>query len=281
MTLKQLYRQFLEKLRTRYSEGEADVMTGRVFEHFAALTRADVLKDPDKTLTHPVVTKLENAFAQLLDHRPLQYVLGEAWFYKLKFKVNENVLIPRPETEELVDMAIKENSRNDPMILDIGTGSGCIAVSIKKNIPHSTVFAVDTSEAALNVAMENAKANDTGVHFIQLDILDAEKREQLPDLDIIISNPPYIPEEEKSKLDKNVVEYEPHLALFVPDKDPLLFYKAIAALGRTHLNSNGKIYLEVHEDHAWEARSLFIGSYKTAEVIKDMFGRDRMLVVTA
>jgi release factor glutamine methyltransferase len=281
MNTKTYYRDFLDKIREIYSSGEALIITDRIFEHFAGITKAGLLKDPDQQLSNQTIKQLDNALKQLLQHKPMQYVIGEAWFYKLKFKVNGAVLIPRPETEELVDLVIKENKLVAPFILDIGTGSGCIPIAIKKNIPSANVFTMDVSEAALHVAKENASMNETAINFIQRDLLNEMNWPYLPKVDIIVSNPPYIPENEKEKLEKNVVDHEPHLALFVPDKDPLLFYAAIAALGRTHLNSNGKIYLEAHESLAENARTLFLGSYKTAELKKDMFGRDRIIIVTA
>jgi release factor glutamine methyltransferase len=261
---------------------EATIITDRAFESIANIKRSDIIKDPSKQLNNKTIQQLSNAFTQLLQHKPIQYVLGEAWFYHLKFKVNENVLIPRPETEELVEMVI--NSRKslltDASILDIGTGSGCIAIAIKKNMPAAIVSAVDVSEAALKVAEENAKQHSANINFMQMDFLDASTWDRLPQYHVIISNPPYIPKKEKEKLARNVVDHEPHLALFVPDKDPLLFYDKIAAFGRSHLNSNGKIYLEVHEDLANEARALFQKHYSYAEIKKDMFGRERMLIIS-
>ena len=281
MGIKELYRNYLLQLQQIYALSEATVITDRTFESLANIKRSDLIKDPTKQLNNKNIKQLSDAFSQLLQHKPIQYVLGEAWFYHLKYKVNENVLIPRPETEELVEMVI--NSRKslitDPHILDIGTGSGCIAIAIKKNMPAAVVSAIDVSEAALTVAKENAKQHNTAINFIQMDLLDESTWGQLPQYHVIISNPPYIPKKEKDNLAKNVVDYEPHLALFVPDKDPLLFYNKIAALGRSHLNSNGKIYLEVHEDLAKEAKALFDKHYSYAEIKKDMFGRERMLII--
>jgi len=282
MGIKELYRSYLLQLQQIYPLSEATVITDRAFETIANTKRSDLIKDPSKQLSNRTVQQLSTAFTALLQHKPIQYVLGEAWFYHLKFKVNEDVLIPRPETEELVELVI--NSRKslitDPHILDIGTGSGCIPIAIKKNMPAAVVSAIDVSEAALKIAKENAKQHNVQIEFIQMDILDESTWQQLPQYHVIVSNPPYIPKKEKEKLAKNVRDYEPHLALFVPDKDPLLFYVKIAALGRSHLNSNGKIYLEVHEDLAKEARALFLEHYSYAEIKKDMFGRERMLIIS-
>jgi len=282
MGIKELYRNYLSQLRQIYPLSEATVITDRAFESIANIKRADLVKDPTKQLTNETVNQLATALTQLLQHKPIQYVLGEAWFYHLKFKVNEAVLIPRPETEELVEMVI--NSRKllvpDTSILDIGTGSGCIAVAIKKNMPAAILSAIDVSEAALEVAKENAKQHTVNINFMEMDFLNESTWDRLSQYHIIISNPPYIPKKEKEKLAKNVVDHEPHLALFVPDKDPLLFYDKIAAFGRSHLNSNGKIYLEVHEDLAKEAKALFQKDYSYARIKKDMFGRERMLIIS-
>jgi len=281
MGIKELYRNYLLQLQQIYPLSEATVITDRAFENIANIKRSDLIKDPSKQLSNKITKQLSTAFTQLLDHKPIQYVLGEAWFYHLKFKVNETVLIPRPETEELVEMVI--NSRRslitDAAVLDIGTGSGCIAIAIKKNMPAAIVSAIDVSKAALKIAEENAGENNTRVEFMQMDFLDESTWDQLPLYHVIISNPPYIPKNEKEKLAKNVRDHEPHLALFVPDKDPLLFYDKIAAFGRSHLNSNGKIYLEVHEDLANEAKAVFQKHYSYAEIKKDMFGRERMLII--
>jgi len=281
MGIKELYRNYLLQLQQLYPLSEATVITDRAFESIANIKRADLVKDPMKQLNNKTIQQLSKAFEQLLAHKPIQYVLGEAWFYHLKFKVNEWVLIPRPETEELVEIVI--NSRKsmvtDASILDIGTGSGCIAIAIKKNMPAAIVSAIDVSGEALKIAEENSKQNSTRINFMQMDFLDESTWDLLPQYNVIISNPPYISKKEEKTLAKNVRDYEPHLALFVPDKDPLLFYSKIAAFGRSHLNSNGQIYLEVHEDLATEARSLFQKHYSSAEIKKDMFGRERMLII--
>jgi len=281
MGIKELYRNYLLQLQQLYPLSEATVITDRAFESIANIKRADLVKDPMKQLNNKTIQQLSKAFEQLLAHKPIQYVLGEAWFYHLKFKVNESVLIPRPETEELVEIVI--NSRKsmvtDASILDIGTGSGCIAIAIKKNMPAAIVSAIDVSGEALKIAEENSKQNSTRINFMQMDFLDESTWDLLPQYNVIISNPPYISKKEEKTLAKNVRDYEPHLALFVPDKDPLLFYSKIAAFGRSHLNSNGQIYLEVHEDLATEARSLFQKHYSSAEIKKDMFGRERMLII--
>ena len=191
-------------------------------------------------------------------------------------------MIPRPETEELVEQLIidRKSKLTDPAILDIGTGSGCISIAIKKNLPASKLTAIDVSKDALALAKENAAMHNTHIHFAELDFLDETNWPTLGIFDIIISNP-YIPINEKEKLAKNVTDFEPHLALFVPYRSPLIFYEKIAAFGRDHLLPNGKIYLETHEDLAKETAALFHKYYQTVMIKKDMYGKERMIIITA
>jgi release factor glutamine methyltransferase len=282
MTIKELYRNFLLQLQKIYSLSEATAISNRVFEKALSLKRSDILKNPGKIITGADNASIQHILQQLLQHKPLQYVLGETWFYNLKLKVNEHVLIPRPETEELVEQLIKDRKSKltDPKILDIGTGSGCISIAIQKNLPAALVSAIDISENAIALAAENAILHNAHVNFKQMDFLDEKKRETLPMFDIIISNPPYIPINEKEKLGKNVSLYEPHIALFVPNKSPLIFYEKIAAFGITNLKPSGKIYLETHESYAQQVAGLFRKDYETVTVKKDMFGKERMIFVT-
>jgi release factor glutamine methyltransferase len=225
--------------------------------------------------------KFNFAVKQLKQQRPVQYILGKADFYKLQFVVNEQVLIPRPETEELVDLIIRElKQTNAPDILDIGTGSGCIAITLKKNLPAATVAALDVSEGALKVAMQNAVSNQVAVSFFQQDIL---KTNTLPEavfrqFDCIVSNPPYICISEKKEMDKNVLEHEPHLALFVPDEDPLLFYKAIADFALNHLKPKGKLYFEINAAYGLETKQMLEKKgFKNVILISDLNNKNRIL----
>ena len=283
MMIKDLYRNFLVQLQQIYSLGEATGITDWVFEKMASLKRSDILKNPEKRITPAADKLIQKTLQELLLHKPVQYVLGEAWFYRMKLKVNEHVLIPRPETEELVEQLIKDRKSKltDPAILDIGTGSGCIPIAIKKNLPASKLTAIDVSKGALALAKENAALHNAHIIFRELDFLDESAWNSLPAFDIIISNPPYIPINEKEKLGKNVTNFEPHLALFVPNKSPLIFYEKIAAFGRDHLLHNGKIYLETHEDYAKETAALFRKDYQTVMIKKDMYGKERMVLITA
>ena len=283
MMLKELYRNFLVQLQKIYSLSEATAITDCVFEKMASLKRSDILKNPEKIISPAANELIQNTLQELLLHKPIQYVLGEAWFYRMKFKVNEHVLIPRPETEELVEQLIKDRKSKltDPAILDIGTGSGCIPIAIKKNLPASKLTAIDVSKDALALAKENAALHNANIHFTELNFLEETNWSSLGMFDIIISNPPYIPINEKEKLDKNVTAFEPHLALFVPDRSPLIFYEKIAAFGRDHLLPNGKIYLETHEDYAGATAALFHNIYQTVMIKKDMYGKERMMIITA
>lgn len=282
MSLKALYRNILLQLQEVYNLSEATTITGYLFEKYAGSTRADIIRHPDQQLSASTHEQLQFALAELLEHKPIQYVLGETWFYHLKFKINGQALIPRPETEELVELLISNNRNSVPgqQILDIGTGSGCIAIAIKKNLPATIVTAIDISDGALELAKENAVQHNTGIRFLQMDFLNESCWPGLPQFDIIISNPPYIPQAEKEMLAKNVSCYEPHTALFVPGNDPLLFYEKIAGFSTSHLKKNGMIYLEVHEDHAQETASLFPKEQFQTSIKKDIFGKDRMIVIS-
>jgi len=285
MTIRAFYRDYLHSLQSVYVPLEATVITDLVFEELASVKKADLIRDPNRLLDTHIQSRLEDARVELLNHKPLQYVLGFCWFHHLKFSVNDSVLIPRPETEELVSLVINDQKKNSERetpgkirILDIGTGSGCIPISLKKYLPGAELTAIDLSEKALLVAKENALAHHTEINFIQMDFLDEENWKNLPLFDVIISNPPYIPLGEKEELDKNVTEFEPHIALFVPDEDPLVFYRKIARFGMEHLSNQGRIYLETHAHYARPAADLFRDHYPGVKIKQDFLGRDRMIL---
>jgi release factor glutamine methyltransferase len=284
MTIKEYYRHYLRKLQTIYGLDEASVMAGWVFENKAGLKRSDILKDPELILDVDMIGKLNYTLQRLLQHEPVQYVLGETSFCNLKLKVNKHVLIPRPETEELVEWIVedikKESNENHFSVIDVGTGSGCIAIALKKKLPAAGITAIDLSKEALVTAKENAIDNDVKVDFIQLDFLNEAAWEGLPQYDIIVSNPPYIPVNEKEKLDKNVTLFEPHNALFVPDNSPLLFYEKIALFAKLHLKKEGKIYAETHEEFANATAHAFLKQFEKVELKQDFFGKNRMIKVT-
>lgn len=227
-------------------------------------------------------SKIEEAVARLVKSEPLQYVLGEAWFFDMPFYVNKNVLIPRPETEELVDYILKSPLGSKPTtqsaILDIGTGSGCIAIALKSNLPGADVYGVDVSEEALAVATFNAQQLNVNITFMQADILHPDHL-VLPQLDIIVSNPPYITEAEKNGMHENVLNYEPHLALFVTDGNPLQFYDAIANVAASRLKKDGFLYLEINASYGEELKALLLQKgFKSVSIIKDMQGKNRIVV---
>jgi len=280
MTIKDLYNKYLTELKDLYQTGEATAITKILFEHFAKISGSDMILNAKKVLDDDIEHLLQNALLQLKDHVPVQYIIGQAWFYNLSFEVNNAVLIPRSETEELVLEAINFlKDKEGKKVLDIGTGSGCIPISIKKNIPNALVTSIDVSRAAISVAIKNAVNNNVEINFLKIDFLDEGNYKDLAEFDLIISNPPYIPENEKNILDKNVVDFEPQLALFVPNKNPLIFYKKILIFAENHLAKNGKILLETHEDFAIITSEIFIAAKYEVEIKKDMQGKDRMLLI--
>lgn len=281
MTLKTSYTNFLSALQTVYDKDEAAAIRTLVFEWATGTGTSDLMQSADKELTAAETEKISIAVERLLKNEPVQYVTGEAWFYGSKFKVDASVLIPRPETEELVQEAIDFlKTRSTSEVLDIGTGSGCIPVSIKKKLPLMNVSAIDISEAALKTANENSRLLNAPVDFLLVDILNENSWNQFGWFDAIISNPPYIPSDESIQMDKNVTAFEPHLALFVPKDDPLLFYKKIAAFANYHLKGDGKIFLETHEAFAKEVAAILEENNFTAQIKKDIPGKERMVIAT-
>jgi release factor glutamine methyltransferase len=281
MQLIEFYTHVLNELKQLYDPHEAAVINAMIFESMAGINKSILLTHPHRILEKETVQQLNAALEQLRLHVPVQYVIGHAWFYRLVFKVSPAVLVPRPETEELVTEAIDFiKSKHQTSILDIGTGSGCIAISIKKNVPHINVTALDISEDALMIAKENAAAHQTPVEWLQMNFLDENVWKFLPVYDAMISNPPYIPEKEKHLLDKNVSAHEPHLALFVPNDKTLIFYEKIARFGKEHLSVNGCIFMETHESYAKEVAGHFSEQgYKTI-LKKDFYEKERMVIAT-
>jgi release factor glutamine methyltransferase len=232
------------QLRAIYEESEADNISDWVLEHITGKKRTDRIINKEKLLNSEQSSQLDQYVDRLLQHEPVQYVLNEAWFCGLKLYVDKNVLIPRPETEELVEWIISDCKFpiDTLSILDIGSGSGCIPIALKKRIGKAEVWSCDISPEALRVANQNATTLGINVKFIELDFLNETKREKLPSFDIIVSNPPYIPVKDKDTMRLNVLNHEPATALFVPDNDELVFYKAIASFGKNHLTENSAVY---------------------------------------
>ncbi len=281
MTIKEAYRKILVQAQTIYTSNEAMVITDLIFENLVNIQRADIIKTPEKELSKHSLNELDKCLHQLLLHKPIQYILGYAWFYKMRLKVNEYVLIPRPETEELVELIIKDakEKNSNLKILDIGTGTGCISIALKKYLSTADITAIDISEMAILVAKENAAEQNTAIQFIHFNFLDEGCWCNLPTFDTIVSNPPYIPTNEIEKLNQNVKAYEPHSALFVPNDRPVLFYEKIAKFGKKFLRANGKIFVEIHEDFAEKNAKVFIDAgYKNVIVKRDIFEKERIII---
>lgn len=307
MTLQEANQFLSDQLQSIYDKNEAAAIADLVLEKLTGLNRNQRAGSADQLLEDEA--KLKEMTNELLLHRPVQYVLNEAWFYDLKFEVNESVLIPRPETEELVDWVIKDvrcmmydvrcttgSPNNTPRltppsdenhtftihhssftILDIGTGSGCIPITLKKKLPDADVSAIDVSSEALQTASANAKLNEVEIKFLVIDFLNEGNWKQLVNYDFIVSNPPYIKSSEASTIHKNVLEHEPHTALFVPDEDSLLFYRKIADFAMQHLNKNGAVFVEINQLLGKETAALFEQKGFTVELRKDMSGNERMI----
>ena len=261
-----------ESLSNRYDPREKSAITEWLMEDLTGLSRIDRLIR-ETPLSTEQLGKLQQYVEKLGADMPVQYITGYAWFRGEKFRVNEKVLIPRPETEELVNWAL-DFIHPGMIVTDIGTGSGCIPVSIKKECADVQVFAVDISQEALSLAQENARLFNTEINWIQLNILQASSVEPLPVSDIIISNPPYIPLRDIDSMERHVTEHEPHLALFVPDEDALVFYKAILKVAEEKLRRGGQIFFETH--HALAKTVAALSSWP-AEIRCDVFGKERMV----
>lgn len=269
----------LNKLRTICSDSEASQITDWVMEKITGSMKTERMLYKNEPLSQKEETLINEYTERLLKHEPVQYVLKESWFCGIKFYVDNNVLIPRPETEELVEWIVNEcKPKNKELkILDIGTGSGCIPISLKRKLPAAEVWSCDISKGAIEVAKKNAASASTAINFIALDFLNKAERDKLPTFDIIVSNPPYIPEKDKAHMSPNVLSYEPATALFVPDNDVLVFYAAIADFGKEHLTQHGNIFLEIHEDLGKAVVELLSNNGYAAELKKDMQQKDRMV----
>ncbi|OIQ16285.1 MAG: protein-(glutamine-N5) methyltransferase, release factor-specific [Flavobacterium sp. MedPE-SWcel] len=277
MKLRTYRDQFIQKLTPLYDSMEAESFFIITLENLKNWQRVDIALNPDAELTPDEIVKWDKVLEALEQQKPIQYIFEKAHFYGLEFAVNKHTLIPRPETEELVDWIVNDNKvKENIKILDIGTGSGCIAISIAKNIPNAKVYAIDVSPEALTVAQNNAKQNNVDITFWQKDILATTS---LPEqFDIIVSNPPYVRNLEKQEIKDNVLDHEPHLALFVEDNDPLLFYNKIADLAKNSLTTDGKLYFEINQYLGNEtAKMIEKYNYKNIEVRKDIYGNDRMI----
>ena len=273
INLRELFAAFKSRLLSLYPDNEAESLVFWLFEEFLSVQRMDIVVNRS-LIDVPEI--LEESFQKLEAGVPIQYIIGKAPFYGYEFKVSPSVLIPRNETEELVHIIIKENKNKDLRILDIGTGSGCIPVTLFLQIAKSHLWACDISQSALVLAKENATSLKADVKFFKLNILSEEI--PIKELDILVSNPPYIKESEKHQMHENVINHEPHLALFVPDIDPLVFYSQIATKGLKSLKSGGRIYFEINEKQSQEGKLLLeLLGYTEVRILQDLNGKDRIL----
>jgi len=275
-TLQAVIRFFKTELMDYFPEQEINSMLYIVLDKTFDIRKKDVLLGSNRLFSESELLKIIYIVKDLKKHKPLAYILGEWEFYGLPFKINEHTLIPRPETEELVQLILDENNKENLSVLDIGTGSGCIAIALKKNRPNASVSAFDVSKQALETAKNNALLNDVAIHFQEIDILIPQELKN--NYDIIVSNPPYIPLKDINEMDKNVTDFEPHLALFVEDNNPLVFYKAIAEFAQNHLTKKGKLYVEIHEKLGNEVKALFESvGFKEVVIVKDINEKDRIV----
>lgn len=276
MRIKLLKEKFIQRLLPVYDAMEAESFFYLALEQWQQLKRIDLALQPELEFSEVQLLQWERLQLDLLQQQPIQYLLGQTEFCGLKFEVTPSTLIPRPETEELVSLIVKEHPQFTGRLLDIGTGSGCIAISLAHQLPNAQVTAIDVSPEALAIASKNAIQNNVEVAFVLEDILQTE--ELTASYDIIVSNPPYVRELEKKEIQPNVLEYEPHLALFVSDDDPLLFYRKIAQLAKKSLLPNGQLYFEINQYLGKETVELLLDlNFTEIQLLKDFYGNDRMV----
>lgn len=275
-TMKQTIKDIRDDLSELYPKEEIDSFIFLIFNHIYGFRKIDLLISPDFDVSIADNAKISDWVDRLKKYEPIQYVLGVTEFYGLKFRVTEDVLIPRQETEELVDLIVKRYRNFAPKILDIGSGSGCIPIALKKNLPMADVWSCDISPDALSIARENAELNSVDVSFSLFDILSSDDF-PATGFDVIVSNPPYVTEREKALMHSNVLDYEPHLALFVTDQEPLLFYNNIVKRSKKLLKNDGAIFFEINEAYGLEVKSLLADNGFDAEIVKDINGKDRIV----
>ena len=290
MKIKDLKHKFHEQLDAIYGKEEVQTFFFMLTEYYNAIKRIDLALNTDLTIEDDFVLKYESALKALKNHEPIQYIIRQTEFYGLPFYVNKNTLIPRPETEELVELILSNITTNGQLelvgsdnkfnILDIGTGTGCIAISLAKQLPNANVSAIDVSAKALEMANKNAQLNQVDINFIENDILKIcnSELDSATKFDIIVSNPPYVRQLEKQQMQDNVLNHEPHLALFVEDENPLIFYRAITQFATKNLKPNGELYFEINEYLGKEMMALLEEfGFKNIHLKQDLFGKDRMI----
>ena len=261
-----------------YPPEEIESFIRIIFKKLKQYTLTDFVLKQDELLPEKETDQIRQIAMRLKSLEPIQYILGETEFYGLPIRVKPGVLIPRPETEELVDWTLKSRQKDACRILDVGTGSGCIPISLKKHWPKAHVMACDISQEALEIARMNAGLNQTEIAFFHLNILNPLLPDSFPKIDILISNPPYVTESEKAEMNDNVLKYEPAKALFVPDHDPLVFYRALATFGKKYLNPGGRLFWEINEAFGKECRALLKeNGFSDVHLKKDLQGKNRMI----
>lgn len=279
MTLKELKTHYLNSLSKLYPKTEINTFFFYLIEEYLDLQRIDFSLQPNKIIENTDFLKFEKALNRLKKEEPIQYILGKTEFYGYPFLVTKDTLIPRPETEELVEWILQElefQKKKKTSILDIGTGSGCIAISLAKKNKNLSVSAIDFSKEAIEIAKQNAKLNEVNIYFIEKDILLTKELDTA--FDVIVSNPPYVRELEKVEIKNNILQNEPHSALFVSDSNPLIFYSKITDLAKNHLTKNGLLFFEINQYLGQETKVMLSKKgFKNIELRKDLFGNDRMI----
>jgi release factor glutamine methyltransferase len=278
--MRETLKKLRDALRPMYGDRETEAIIRIIFHHLKGWSVTEMLIHGQEPLSPFIISEVDKILQRLLKHEPIQYITGEARFHGMEMKVTPDVLIPRPETDELVDIIVGDSgNKEDLKVLDIATGSGCIAIALARNLPFAHVTATDISDGALKVARENASNLRANIDFIHADVFSWSPESCF---DIIVSNPPYVDESEKKKMEKNVLDYEPASALFVPDDNPLIYYKRIADIAVKSLSDNGRLYFEINPLHASELSAFLTGKgFENVEVIRDSYGRQRFSKTTA
>ncbi len=277
-TLEELIREIKNSLSGLYPDHEIGQFSNMIVEHLLNYSKIDIQLKRNEFIAEHFFQQALEIIDQLKEFRPIQYIFGKAHFYGFELMVDERVLIPRQETEELVQWIVDDYSGIPVKIMDVGTGSGCIAITLAKVLPKSNLHALDISSGALELAGENATFNSADVAFFEADIFDPDYKQFAPEYNVVVSNPPYVRESEKGAMGRNVTGYEPQIALFVEDSFPLLFYHAVARFGRQVLSKNGILYCEINEAYGHEVQNLLnVYGYYDIELRKDINGKDRMV----
>ncbi len=277
ITISELKRSLTNELTSIFSPGEAQSHSKLILEHLG-FSGISILREPSTVIDSKIQAEIKKIVDELRTNKPIQYILGETEFHGLLIKVDKNVLIPRQETEELVSIIIKNNNHNNPKILDVGTGSACIAIALARNIKGAELIAMDVDPGAISIAKKNARNNKVDIEFLTESLFDFKTIPGEKKLDILVSNPPYVTESEREQMAPNVTEFEPGIALFVANNDPLIFYREIIRIAKNILNDDGSIWLEINEALGKETKDLFLrNGYNSVALLKDIHEKDRFI----